>query len=239
MHPPTPTYTPHQLRHYKGNKKVEKKAAEIFTKFKGLFVSDARHQNKPGKAAGSAAQKTSTDSTHSTSSECPSMLDAAEDTHSASTSTPITADGTGMDAKCCPPPDDNHEGTTTSSADRVEDLHVVNGTATDTKTDALDSPPPENNQEGSTTSSVGETEGVHRENNSTAVDDTTAATLLPPPLEDSPGNQDDSTSNLGGSTTAAVLQTKISDVSVDGHLSMQGVVEMVGGGGCEVDQMVP
>ena len=231
-----------QLEHYKGNKKVEKKAAEIFTKFKGLFVANVCGWNK-GKAAGSGAQNTSTHVTHSDISKHPSLPDAVADLHSNSNSNLDAVDDTRADTDCCPPPEDKQEGTSADSAGRGEEPGIANSSAaTDTTLNTMDSPALENNQEGAATScSAGTTEDLHGDN-TPAVDNAASDTLHSPPLEVSPDNKKESTdsSSVQGANTVAVLQVKqIGDTSVDGHLTMQGLMEVVGGGSSEVDQIVP
>lgn len=239
-----------QLEHYKGNKKVEKKAAEIFTKFKGLFVANVCGWNK-GKAAGSGAQNTSTHVAHSDISKHPSLPDAVGDLHSTCNSTHPSVihstlgavDDTRADTDCCPPPEGKREGTSADSAGRGEEPSIANNSAaTDTTLNTTDSPALENNQEGTATScSAGTTEDLHGDS-TPAVDNAVSDTHQSPPLEVSPDNKKESTdsSSVQGGNTVTALQVKqIGDTSVDGHLTMQGLMEVVGGSGSEVDQIVP
>ena len=238
--PPPHPLKPNQLKHYKGNKKVEKKAAEVFTKFKGLFVADIRGQNKGSTAECSRAQKTSTDVTHSTSLKSPSVPDAGDELHGDSNSTPAAANGTTADTNCCPPPDDKQGGSSTNSEDTGKDLDTDNSSpATDRLLDAMESAALKgDNQEDTSTSSGGKAEDLHR-GVSPAMDDDAATTDTAPGFgQDNP--EGTVTSSGGGGNTWPGLQVKqTSDVSVDGHLTVEGVMEVVAGSASEADQMVP
>ena len=178
---------PTQLRHYKGNKKVEKKAAEIFNKFKGLFVVGVQRLNKD-KAATSSEEKTSTDQTSSSSSECPSLLDVAEAPHSAEST---TADDTEAEAPRSPHDEGTQMDATTSS----------DGAPTSTGGAAVDdvkvSTLLEDKQEDLTTSSAGLGEVKDRQS-ANAVDDTEVDAPSPPPHVDKHDYQEAITSDSAG-----------------------------------------
>ena len=235
-------HNPNQLKHYKGNKKVEKKAAEVFTKFKGLFVADIRSQNK-GTAVCSGAQKTSSDVTHSTSHTSPSVADAGDELHGDSNSTPAAVNSTTADTNCCPSPDNRQGGVSTNSEDRGKDLDMDNSsTTTDRMLDTMESAALEdNNQEGTSTSSEGKAEDLHRGVSPAMDNAATTDTVHPPPLVFGQDNPEGTvTSSGGGDNTWPGLQVKqTSDVSVDGHLTVEGVMEVVAGSASEADQMVP
>lgn len=226
---------------------MEKKAAEVFTKFKGLFVADIRGQNK-GTAACSGAQKTSTDVTHSTIRTSPSVPDAGDELHGDSNSAPAAANGTTADTNCCPSPDDKQGGSSTNSEDRGKDLDTNDSSAaTDRLVDAMESAALEdNNQEGTSTSSGGKAEDLAHKGISPAMDAAAAATtdtVHPTPLGFGQDDLEGTVTSSGGGegNTRPELQMKhiSSDVSLDGHLTVEEVMGVVAGSGSEADQIVP